>query len=240
MAPDAISDVARVDEPVPVLAVTILDDATLVNGIIVPATKLLVVVRDPRANATHPDVVSVPTQRIPFALAGALLESSNPLDREVTEEGETVYFAARESNNLQGMSHDPLLYAVIALMTRKLGVTEQLEWSSGAPPSLVFHATLSSITVGFAKYINMPPGQQLEYIKMFNAGVRVLRGSRVFPQQTSSYSLIKWVEVDHFMEAMRDKNPMAIDSRLRLEQYCIHGLCVHAAHGSLARALRLA
>lgn len=224
-------------EPVPVLAATIVDVATLVHGAIAPTTRILIVVRDATTNVTHPDVVSMPTQRIPFALAESLLNDTSSLGSEQTADAETTYLIGPEYTNLERMVHNPVVYSVVALLTRKLGVTEYLEWHHGHKPRLTFSATVASMTVGHATYSNRPGGRESEYIRMINVLVRIVDGVDLFPSQTSNYAFVRWVDASRFMEAMRDRNPTAIDPRLRLEQYCIHGLCVHGTYGHVTREL---
>ena len=60
---------AWIKKTTPVVVLTILDGNTLgPNGEIDDKTKILVGVRDYRANPTHPNVISTPTQRIPKGL----------------------------------------------------------------------------------------------------------------------------------------------------------------------------
>ena len=219
------------------LAATIFDSATLANGIVVPTTRLLVVVRDPRTNVTHPNVVSIPTQRLPAALAESLLQNAQIVGSEISSGVAMTYLVAPEYSNLQRMVHHPVIYSIVALLTRKLGVTEYLEWRGRGLPRLTFTAAVWSTALGHAIYPNVPLGKQSEYISMINVAVSILSGQELFPAHTSSYACVRWTEVARFMEATRASDPMALDLKLDYKQHSINGLCVQSTFNSLAHLI---
>ena len=113
---------ARLEEPIapqevrtgfqmtgsPVIAVTIID--------CVPESdrfgEVLLVVRNPQTNATHPGTVSVPTQRVPPAVLPLLTRT------EVSE---------RWSSNERLSGHKAEIFVVESVLARKLGLADALE-----------------------------------------------------------------------------------------------------------------
>src|SRR3954451_12590404 len=98
-------------QPVPVLALTVVNCEPLSD---LPGS-VLWAVRAPATNRTHPTVVSVPTGRIAAGIAESF-GAELPIDGE---------FLWRSRLNADG--HDAAIYAVEALLARKLGLSEPLE-----------------------------------------------------------------------------------------------------------------
>jgi hypothetical protein len=181
--------------PAPVLALTIVDcqDGSASHG------KVLVAVRDAATNVTHPNVVSVPTQRMPELLARSLAPSDDWCDSD------------RQSG------HCPLVFAAEALLARKLALGDALE--SG---QVGFEVRVGTTLTGSAEY-----GRGItEPIEMTNLVLRVVRGVECFPRRTSSYSDVQWSDPGTLVAAFRSKNALlAVPAGDPLE-LCIHGLCV--------------
>ena len=91
----------------PVLSLTVLDARTLPEGILRPDSLLLVVVRRPDCNPTHPNVVSVPTQRLPRSLFCELLHGA----RELSGEMHSSRYAGNDVDSAAGHSIASLLDA---------------------------------------------------------------------------------------------------------------------------------
>jgi hypothetical protein len=68
----------------PVLSLTVLDAATLDDGVLLPDSSVLIVARRPGTNPTHPNVISVPTQRVPESLHRDIVATAMPGERVVT------------------------------------------------------------------------------------------------------------------------------------------------------------
>lgn len=209
-------DCGQAEAPAPVAAATVID--------CVPGSdrygKVLVVVRDPRTNATHPDTVSVPTQRIPPELLGAL-SSTGRIGRWSSSEATT--------------GHDPLIFVVESILSRKLGLADALEAGT-----VVFEARTGRVTVGEASY-----GTTVEPIAMANVLVRILRGPGWVPERTASFSCIRWVDPAALIGAFETKEPLLLFPDADPLEVCIHGLCVSTTTdlvrgGAVGDALRTA
>lgn len=209
---------------VPVLALTVLDRSTLDHETIVDQTRMLVVVRDPETNSTHPDVVSVPTQRIPIDLWADF--RSLPVEYE-DDSSATTIFAENWFDNTDSNGHNPLIFAVESLLSRKLGLAESLETDR-----LQFAASISGIVSGRVQHVD-----HSERTLMINAKVVISKGAELIPGSTASYSHMIWTRVDAFKEAAAKKAPMIIDARLDWVDYCIHGLCIMSSYNIIAHAL---
>src|SRR5436305_9094016 len=110
MPPNAAESLASV------LALTIIDGDTLQDGKIVEDTQLLLVVRNPEANLTHPNIISVPTQRIPNELLLGYLRSSSVEHQD--DSSATTIFDGEIFNSNVANGHNPLVYAVESLLSR--------------------------------------------------------------------------------------------------------------------------
>jgi hypothetical protein len=201
----------------------------LENGVAYPrlssSTPILMVVRDPRTNDTHPNVVSVPTARMPTALLHALW----PRARARSRFGWTrlANWEPRESHRYRG--NDPVIHVVRSIFAQKLGLADALE--SG---TLTFEAGVVAATAGWSHYdaARVPSAERLTMVTVL---VAVTSGAGEIPERTASYSKIRWVPLHQFMEAAAGKDP----SRLGLDpiKLCIHGLCIASAYDVVASAL---
>jgi hypothetical protein len=210
--------------PSPVVSISIFDHAIPDKDLVPGDAKIQVVVRDPETNKTHPNVISIPTHRVPCALFRPLLESAER-DEEV---GSTTFYKGGEVENAPGGGHHPVIYAVETILSRKLGVADELELGA-----LRFRAALRAVTVGKSVYPDSESHNRTEHIAMANIRVTVTRGAELFPPKTASYSTIFWVPVNRFLETVQKKNPLVLD--LDPIEYCIHGLCISTAYDVLAR-----
>src|ERR1700732_1305023 len=102
-----------------VIALTLLDASSFVEKKIASETKVWVCVRNQEVNRTHPDIVSVPTQRIPPALAEGLLTDNHSNGYF----GDTELFVGSLISNEKLGGHTPTIYAVESLLSGKLGVS---------------------------------------------------------------------------------------------------------------------
>lgn len=203
-----------------VIALTLFDNNTLVNGGIVADTRVRIGVRRAGSNLTHPDIVSVPTQRIPLSLAQEILGA-----RTTAAEPEgLVKLTTRWSSNRSANGHNPVVYAVESLLSRKLGVAEYLE-----SDRLIFEATPAICILDWARYPNLidatdAPYPDQELLRMINIRVHITEGADLFPALTESYDHSKWVTV-HEYNAMMDGKDV---SRVGLDgfKFCVDGLCV--------------
>ncbi len=217
------------DQPSPIVALSIFDRSTLQAGSICDTSKILIAVRNPETNDTHPNVISVPTQRIPPLLFQDILKSSEV--ESILKE--TTYYRKIKISNLLHSGHHPVVYVVESILTGKLGVAEKLE--SGA---FDFEATLSVSTIGKSCYSNLPPERlREEHILMANIMVVVSQGDTLFPDRTQAYSHLFWTEVSRFLETVQDRNPAILSGSLDPFAYCIRGTCISTTYNFVLRML---
>lgn len=219
----------------PVLSATIRDKAD--------PQKILLGVRDPRTNITHPNVLSTPTIRISNEIAHALNKNVTLVDvaHEYTTFPERVYRTSVTVNapiyTAQGFESDcanPLLLAVNMLLSKKLGPSHDFP---------KFHARLGSIIEGEALYDvprhNTTPihirGQivHAEPIRMY--GIDVLVEDVSFAASTESYSALRWVEEKMFKEILKTRSAIPAKKVFgnNTINYCAHGLCLLSAAAML-------
>jgi hypothetical protein len=209
----------------PVVALTIISGGADSVGHVSKEMSMLVVVRDRRTNQTHPDVVSVPTQRIPRAVFEAIVESA--VSTELCNM--TLLYDSEEVDSRVINGNDPMVYAVESLLSRKLGVSNVLETGD-----LSFRAKLRGVRHGTSVHRLMNSGGALsEQIAMANVLVTITAGAARFVRRTKSYSHIRWVSIEKFIESVRKKDPIHLD--LNPMKYCIHGLCISTAHDILTK-----
>jgi hypothetical protein len=149
------------------LSLTVLDSRTLVDGIVTEETSVLVVVRRDSSNPTHPNVVSVPTQRIPLSLFRQMRRADGAGDGDDTASG----FVDSAHHN----GHDPIVYATEALLARKFEWGEALETGRAR-----FRALAHGCLDGTAIYemVSEDRAECSEAIAMMNVFGRADRRSR--------------------------------------------------------------
>jgi hypothetical protein len=214
----------------PVLALTILDGRSLDGGVLRPDSKVLAVVRRPETNPTHPNVVSVPTERIPQLVYDEIVAGSTVLGRDPVRQA--VYFRADVVDSLVHNKHHPVIYATKSLMSYKLGLTEGLV--SGR---VRVRATLCAKVDGVAVYDNVGPENVYEPVSMLNVVVAITHGQDELPMCTSSYSLAAWSSVTAFLEAVAKKDPGLIGDDFDPLEFCVHGVCMTSAAVALTRLM---
>lgn len=218
------------NKPAPVLTLTILDGATLIDHQLQATTRVLNVVRDPSTNTTHPNVVSTPTQRIPLSVYQQILElthsgSSYPTPHLDTKEN-------RPDHTTSG--HNPLIYITEALLARKLGLAPFLERDQ---VQYQVHFGLSKTATTYIEDENSEPAPY--HISMLNLVVVIQNGVDLFPDKTASYSHILWVESGKFLDMVQHKDPTRISADLNPYEYCVHGLCIATTHEILQQLMGL-
>ena len=217
--------------PAPVLALTVVDATTLKDNEITSESKVLCVVRAPETNLTHPNVVSTPTQRIPAALYQGIVDSTARESNILNYSSMTSVFCL----NKAPCSHDPILYAVEGILSKKLGVGEYLE-----SKQIVLRARLGLIEFGRTFYPTNSGNETVpHYIVMINIMVFIYEGINFFPDKTTSYSHFFWVEVSRYFEMIKYKDPTQISQNLNPFKFCVKGMCISTTNTILRMALNL-
>jgi hypothetical protein len=195
-----------------VLALTVIDcDA--------PDRQILLGVRAPATNRTHPGVVSTPTQRLEWPHLRPLCSG---VDISSTSSDAVTFDLNQSPTGLL------LRYAVDALLARKLEVGAALERRR-----LRYEASIVSLTLGEALYPNLPLTQALEQILMLNVLVGVWRGADLFPRRSASYDPIAWVSAERFTQAVRSKDVFLLFPDGNPLELCIYGMCVATSSSAL-------
>ncbi len=238
-----------------VVALTILDGTTLSSDLSVhDGTKILIGVRSEEANLTHPLVVSTPTQRIPPSILteicnrGSKVEIDRNLNLNFPEQLLQAYlFDHPMIDSRHANCHDPLIYSVESLLSRKLGLGDALERDQ-----IHFRAQPVSLLVGKVLYDNLETDEaekhQLsrdqirshsdevvienekyfqEYHAMCSIKV-ILSDPTAIPKATPSYSSLHWIDVRQFLDVAKSRELGQLAHVLGNQAvgYCVHGLCI--------------
>ncbi len=183
---------SSLDEYLPVVALTIVDSK--LSGPLVTA------VRSEGSNLTHPNVLSVPTMRVPAGIARLWLP----------------HLGATSIPDDIGVGS-----MVSGLMCRKLGLGDSLELRR-----FTYELVRIQAWQGISVIDSDDPEYGIERLTMFNVIVRVTTGASLLPRETASYELIRWHRQDTFetVAETRDLTPIGPDyDPIRV---CVHGLCV--------------
>lgn len=205
----------------PVLALTIVDASTTASFESINSSSLVLVgVRDPETNSTHPNVLSVPTKRVPNGVLGAI-------EVEILQENSvgtsTTYILNELDPDQRTNGHNSLFFAVKSILAEKLGVAEQIELGN-----VRFETRLEAMVVGTVKHPDFE-----EKTCMYNASV-LLTGASLVPDKTSSYRSLIWTPSENFIRAAESKDLTEVSHELNPFEFCIHGLCIMSSFNVLA------
>lgn len=214
----------------PVLSLTVIDGSTLHHGRLEADSQVLAVVRHEDTNPTHPNVVSVPTQRLPRSLYDDLLASAQVIGEDASVGAQ--FFEGGTVDNGTDNGHYPIIYALEALLARKLGLAEALERGDFG-----VRAALRARVDGVAVYETTGMEPTYEKVSMLNVVVEIGDGRAQLPIRTSSYSLMAWADVLQFIDGVRSRDPTTISPTLDSIDLCVHGVCLMAAEASLSNLL---
>lgn len=210
-----------------VLALTIIDGNTLNDGVIVDSTQMLLAVRNPETNITHPNVISVPTQRIPEEMLKNL-EKSSSVEYEDKLSATTILKSEIFDSSLAN-GDNPLIFAVESILCRKLSLADYLEHNQ-----IEYMTCLRGLVTGTVKH-----AVHSENTVMINAIVVITKGFSLIPNNSASFSHIISTSVNTFIETASHKNPLLLRRDLNPFEYCIHGLCIMSSFNIIAHTLGL-
>ncbi|MCX5787449.1 MAG: hypothetical protein NTX64_02905 [Elusimicrobia bacterium] len=201
-----------------VAALTIVDGSGPKAGGFSLSERLLVGIRRPGSNLTHPNVVSVPTQRIPRDLYLSLIGSMELIRNSDTE----YFFRFPEVTERNQNGHHPVNFVIETVLSRKLGAAELLETDVIRYASAFF-----SITLGKAEYKTENPYGTEEKIAMGNLWVLITSGFARFPSSTASFSRVFPVTLKALAKAKRAGLPLAgFPADLDPAKHPVGGLCI--------------
>lgn len=187
------------------VALAIMDTEEVTND-----TRILIGVRRPESNAQHANVMSVPTQRIPGELFGAV----------VMEVGSDLVPCNRHAGD------NVVTYVVQSVMAQKLSMGHRIElghvWFSAAVRSVFAEVTPI-----------LSEGDEAVKWKMALIAVHLACGRGEVPEGTCSYADLTWLRVKDFMAKVEEGGLMAVE----LRSYVVGGLCVESTAKWLAEAV---
>lgn len=210
-------------QPAPVVTLTVIDYTE--KEPISIESQLLIVVRDPLTNIIQPDVVSMPTKRIPRSLYKELVSDTEILCKT----SKTLYLKSPTFSNLSHNGHYPVIYVVEAILAQKLGVANAL-----ISKEITFEASIATLITDIVSYDTFNEEEKHEQTSMLNIQVLLTKGNHFFPKSTASYSYIFWESARKFLHTARSKNTSILRSDLSVLKYCIHGLCIWSSYNLLA------
>jgi hypothetical protein len=181
-------------------------------------SRLVVVVRDPATNSSHPNVVSVPTGRVPREYAAVLWPKTR-----ATLFGDTHVTAWQCYDSQVDGRRNPVVHEVMSLLSQKLGLGDALEYGD-----VRFEAGVVAMRTGLET-----PG--FDRLSMITVLVGITSGADQIPSRTASYSDIRWVPAGRFVEAVARRDPSELG--LSPIELCIHGLCIASTYDVLASGL---
>lgn len=231
------------ENPAPVISLTVQnkDDDVLVG------------VRDPKTNPTHPNVVSTPTMRLPKWLMDSIIRRYDkiPIERPGENFPEQIDEAYKILSKYSLFTReedtccdpyvgdvDPLVYAVEGLLARKLGLADKLILGKAAfiakPTTLlkgkVLYEYSDKVNVGQEVEID---GEKFfeEYIDMCGLEVRFFNPD-IIPESTHSYSELHWMTKEQFRDLTELRSPFLLPDVFGNKgvDYCTHGMCILSAY----------
>jgi hypothetical protein len=194
----------------------------IVRGADIPSkdAEILLAIRHPDSNPTHPNVVSVPTMRVPPVLLQSLTQTLDVLE---TRPGGACFYRLPEVRSDRDNGHHPIVFIVEAILAGKLGMAEWLERGR-----LVFASRLFSVTTGLAHYATDNPYGDSELIAMGNILLTVPEGFELFPKANASYSEIFPATLAQLEHAKATGQVSGLPLRLNPAIHQIGGLCIES------------
>lgn len=198
--------------PVGVISTVLVDERR-------PGWTLLGVRRPSLLNARHPNVLSVPTMRLPPGLF-ELLTADVP---DPAGTSGTVAIAAKAVPVGRGArAASDTAFVVESLLAGKLGVADALQ--RGALHGQIRPRFLS------VEQVSDPLGtDRSEWTAMLTYEVRLDVGAAEIPAATGCYSRLLWVESARIPRALAQHDALFLDETLNAVEVCVQGLCVRVA-----------
>jgi hypothetical protein len=194
-----------IDRYLPVLSVVLVDAR---DG----RESVLVGIRSDAVNRNHPNVVSVPTMRLPLPLAEAVLTARG-------NDG-----ALPKSICTPGVAHDPVGYALWSVLAAKVGLADAIE-RKAFDLSIVDSCVLQGESL-----IDYVDGVDVvEQLTMINLLCLIERGHDEIPPKTAVFSRLSWLDYGLLVDAATSKDLSRLSSDYQAPEICIHGLCIQTA-----------
>lgn len=198
-----MSDPALLDEFLPVLSVVLVDETKGQN--------ILVGIRNEAVNKNHPNVVSVPTMRVPVGVGREIMIQidAGRLPQSITQ---------------PGIAHDVIGYALWSLLAVKLGLADTIEMGQ------FDLRVLAACSLQGHSLIDYIDGQDVtESLTMISLLCVVDRGASDVPTSNSVFSHMTWLDYELLVDTATTKNLFALNQEFHRPEVCIHGLCIKTA-----------
>ncbi|HEV7965230.1 MAG TPA: hypothetical protein VGP57_21980 [Actinoplanes sp.] len=190
----------------PVLALTVLRHS-------MTQPEIVVGVRDPATNRFHPNVASVPTRRVPPAVAKIWL------------------WYLRTHRDASAARRADLRDEVANIFSRKLGLADFQERGE-----VSFRVESLTAFQGISVIGELEDGRpRTENLTMFNATVWLEKGDECLPMSTASYNPLVWAEVGDFIAMSRSRDTGRLNKGLEESFFCAYGLCLQTSVAALSR-----
>ncbi|WP_405991976.1 hypothetical protein [Streptomyces sp. NBC_00986] len=193
-----------------------------------PEPQVLVAVRAQETNPRHPGVVSVPTMRIPLALADQLTRGEIPEDGGYLDllGPYHTFGTAGAGTSIEGL-------LVESILSKKIISGSMLE--SGE-----IQGTCSVRCVSKAD-VDDPTGRDgaIEPTLMVTIVAECEKGGKRLEGNSASYSQITWIDRQDLMTSWQRRDAQFLFPDANPFEICIRGLCVSSAVHVLSRDLSM-
>jgi hypothetical protein len=166
--------------------------------------EVLVCVRDPRENVTHPDVLSSPTRR---------LRNDDGIERALEGGAGEEQVAALVAG------------PALALLRDKLGLTESFE---------EIRISRAAVWQGDSVIGMRGGSPVVEHLTMLNAHIDWPSDAPEIPEATPSYSSIQWVSEAGHERIVATRDALCADLTFGDLRPVVYGLCTHSTAAMLA------
>jgi len=184
--------------------------------------------RTAEANATHANVASTPTMRIPDEEAGLLLPDHVPFCLSGSINPQKPFVSESLTPSVAGLpdSRDVLAAKVTDLLALKLGLGQALESSRQS----IGRTSLARCVVGFSYLEDSSSGKPLfEPLIMLGAIVGLdQKIAEQIPSATASYSNLGWTPLATYVHGVATKTLLEVIPTAKPEdelKVCVRGLC---------------
>ena len=194
-----------------VIALTIINSDTLEAGKITKNSKVWVCQRHKNLKKSHPNALSIPTQRAPESLM-------KDLESKIIAENLPAYESLKRERTL--------IYAVESIMSKKLGLAKAL-----FNKDLEFKAVVINAEEGRSYCRNL---KKEEKLRMANILVYAKTNKKVkITENCISYQRAKWVSVQGFKKMYKSGRPDVIgmdDADFAENAMCVKMACDFLEH----------
>jgi len=185
------------------------------------AVQVLAGPRNPKVNRTHPNVISVPTMRLPAEYAAAAMLKSK-VARQTAKE-QVFEREWKTYPNEKELETHVLSNIVSGVMAAKIGLADVTVLRI---PEL--RMSLESFTLGFSlvDFDAKKNAETIEAIGMLNAAVVV--PSDIEAPKSATFSRLKWFDIEDFQTGYQNRDATILfpEDPIDAIEMCVHGVCL--------------